>query len=63
MYIHVHYTVHVTGSLSLSLSLPPPPVEYSQVDWHEFILVETITFRENEAGEGGGEGRGGRRGI
>lgn len=26
------------------------PVEYSQVDWHEFVLVETITFRENETG-------------
>ena len=50
------------SSLPSFLSLPPPPschlssslsflpVEYSQVDWHEFVLVETITFRENETG-------------
>ena len=52
----------LSPSLSPFLSLPPPPschlssslsflpVEYSQVDWHEFVLVETITFRENETG-------------
>ena len=26
-------------------------VEYSQVDWHEFVLVETINFRETETGK------------
>ena len=26
-------------------------VEYSQVDWHEFVLVETVNFRETETGK------------
>ena len=25
-------------------------VEYSQIDWHDFVIVETISFRESEAG-------------
>ena len=25
-------------------------VEYAQIDWHDFVIVETINFRENEAG-------------
>ncbi|KAL5479911.1 hypothetical protein EMCRGX_G023512 [Ephydatia muelleri] len=25
-------------------------VEYAQIDWHDFVLVETISFRENETG-------------
>ncbi|XP_019853715.1 PREDICTED: splicing factor 3A subunit 1-like [Amphimedon queenslandica] len=25
-------------------------VEYAQIDWHDFIIVETINFRESEAG-------------
>ena len=28
----------------------PPPVEYAQIDWHDFVIVETISFRESEAG-------------
>ena len=31
-------------------SLLPPPVEYAQIDWHDFVIVETISFRESEAG-------------
>ena len=26
-------------------------VEYAQIDWHDFAVVETISFREDEAGE------------
>ena len=36
-----------TCSFSLSL----PSVEYAQIDWHDFVIVETINFNENEAGE------------
>ena len=25
-------------------------VEYSSIDWHDFVVVETINFRENETG-------------
>ena len=25
-------------------------VEYAQIDWHDFVLVETIDFRESETG-------------
>jgi splicing factor 3A subunit 1 len=25
-------------------------VEYAQIDWHDFVVVETINFREDEAG-------------
>lgn len=25
-------------------------VEYAQIDWHDFVIVETINFRESEAG-------------
>ncbi len=25
-------------------------VEYAQIDWHDFILVETINFKESEMG-------------
>ena len=34
----------------LVCSLLPPPVEYAQIDWHDFVIVETISFRESEAG-------------
>ena len=26
-------------------------VEYSSIDWHDFVVVETINFRENETGQ------------
>ena len=26
-------------------------VEYAQIDWHSFVIVETINFRESEAGK------------
>ena len=26
-------------------------VEYSYIDWHDFVVVETINFRENETGQ------------
>ena len=29
---------------------PLPTVEYAQIDWHDFILVETINFKESEMG-------------
>ena len=25
-------------------------MEYAQIDWHSFVIVETINFRESEAG-------------
>ena len=26
-------------------------MEYSSIDWHDFVVVETINFRENETGQ------------
>ena len=26
-------------------------VEYSSIDWHDFVVVETINFRQNEMGQ------------
>ena len=26
-------------------------VEYAQIDWHDFVVVETISFRDDETGE------------
>ena len=26
-------------------------VEYAAIGWHDFVVVETINFREDEAGE------------
>ena len=28
-----------------------PLVEYSSIGWHDFVVVETINFRENETGQ------------
>ena len=25
-------------------------VEYASIDWHDFVVVETIAFREDESG-------------
>ena len=30
---------------------PHITVEYAQIDWHSFVIVETINFRESEAGK------------
>ncbi len=37
-------------STSLSLLLYLSLVEYAQIDWHDFVICETINFREDEAG-------------
>ena len=28
----------------------PSAVEYASIDWHDFVVVETIAFREDESG-------------
>lgn len=40
----VIYVVHTHTHTWLSA------VEYAQIDWHSFVIVETINFRESEAG-------------
>ena len=27
------------------------PVAYAQIDWHDFVVVETVDFQPNESGE------------
>ena len=50
--LYTHATViHSSHPLLCYFPLLPYAVEYSQVDWHEFVLVETINFRETETGE------------
>ena len=39
--------VHAVYTLCIILLL----VEYSSIDWHDFVVVETINFRENETGQ------------
>ncbi len=26
-------------------------MEYAQIDWHDFVIVETINFKESETGK------------
>ena len=38
--------VHAWSVCACSLSA----VEYASIDWHDFVVVETIAFREDESG-------------
>ena len=44
LYICMQYVYYI---LCIILLL----VEYSSIDWHDFVVVETINFRENETGQ------------
>ena len=42
---HTYYFIFtIDGRLSLIL------VAYTQIDWHDFVVVETVDFQPNEQG-------------
>jgi hypothetical protein len=41
---------HVNGLLSSFHSQPPLTVAYAQIDWHDFVVVQTIDFTPADVG-------------